>query len=75
MTIEEMREYAKKHTSGVRLATMECSEGGGRIATFEKFVEMVQNGYNIVKADVINYDMIDVEFQKRMTDEKKMGGR
>ena len=75
MTVEEMKKYVKKHTSGVRLDESLCSAGGGRIATFKKFVEMVQDGYNIVKANVINYDMIDVVYQKRLNNEKKMGGR
>lgn len=75
MTIEEMKEYARRHTSGKKLDTMECIAGGGRIASFEKFVEMVNEGYNIVKADVLGYDMIDVVFQKKMDESMRMRGR
>ena len=75
MTIEEMKEYVKRHTSGVKLETMLTSGGGGRIATFEKFVEMVRDGYNIVKANVLNYDMIDVKYQIRLSNDMKKGGR
>lgn len=48
--------------------------GGGKIiVTFEKFQEMVNDGYNIISAKCINTNMIEVEFQQFKKD--KIEGR
>lgn len=81
MSKEEVLEYIKNHTIGEKIASSLCSQAGGRIATFSKFVEMVEDGYNIVKANLVSYVngeyLIDMEYQLEMKKDKKlgMGGR
>jgi hypothetical protein len=47
--------------------------GAGRtVVSLEELMKMVDEGYNIVSARVINAKMIEVEFQRYVYDEEKM---
>ena len=52
----------KRYDAVCELGTL-CG-GGKTIVSFSQLKEMVESGYNIVSANYINQDMIDVEFQQ-----------
>ena len=74
---EEIDDYilavvsGKKYEAICELGTL-CG-GGITIVSFNKFKDMVDNGYNIINAKYINNDMIEVEFQQFRKD--KIGER
>ena len=64
-TIEKVREYVDAHTSGVK-ANYDLSDEGSMIVTFPRFIEMINNGYNIYESEVINKDLVSIRFQKEV---------
>ena len=62
-TIEDVKRYVMEHTSGVRY-DYDMMSMGKIIVSFLDFVNMVNDGYNIVNSEVLNRDMISIEFQK-----------
>ena len=62
-TIEDVKRYVMEHTSGVRY-DYDMMSMGKIIVSFSDFVNMVNDGYNIVNSEVLNKDMISIEFQK-----------
>ena len=63
----------KKYDSVCELGVL---MGGGRtIVTLEGLKQMVEQGYNIVSANVINTDMIEIEYQKYIYNEEMMERR
>jgi hypothetical protein len=68
MTEQQIKDYlltiatGKKYGFESELGTL--SGGGRTITTFEELNEMVATGYNIVSANYIGNNMIEVEFQQ-----------
>ena len=71
-SLETITKYVKEHTSGDR-KHYDLMEGGKIFVSFPKFVEMINDGYNIYKSEVISKDFISIEYQKEI--KRKMGGR
>ena len=65
-TLELIKQYVKENTSGIRYY-YDNQEEGKMIITFSEFVKMIEDGYNIIKAEVFNERMISVEYQKEMS--------
>lgn len=60
---DEIEDYLLSVVSGKKEYENIC--GGGRtIVSFETLRDMVDSGYNIVSANYINSDMIEVEYQE-----------
>ena len=75
-SFDDMYDYLLEHVSGKKFDSV-CELGvlmdAGRIIIgFEELKRMIDEGYNIVSASVINVekDMIEVEFQKFVYDEE-----
>lgn len=64
-SFEEIKRYVKEHTSGVK-EHYDLAEGGAIIVSFSKFVEMINEGYNIYKSEVISEDFISIQYQKEI---------
>lgn len=64
-SIASVKKYVNKHTSGTRI-NYELSDEGSMLVTFSKFIEMIDNGYNIYESHVINSDLINIKFQKEI---------
>ena len=45
------------------------------IVSFPKFIQMVSSGYNIISADYLGNDNVDIEYQKFMESNNKKKGR
>ena len=73
ISLDYVKKYVKEHTSGIRYGDglME----GAIISSFDKFVSYVNEGYNIIKAEVLNKDLISFEFERVFDDKKGRGGR
>ena len=74
--IDKIRDYLLTIVSGKRydnVCELGVLMGAGRmIVTLEELIKMVDEGYNIVSANVINANMIEIEFQRYVYDEEKM---
>ena len=62
---EDIYSYVVKHTSGIKYDYL-SSEGGLIIVSFDEFKRMVDDGYNIISADIISDNMISIEYQKEI---------
>ena len=66
LTVVSGKKYDKVCELGVLM-------GSGRIiVNLEQLMKMVDEGYNIVSANVIGSNMIEIEYQKYICDEEKM---
>ena len=65
LSLEEVNKYVLEHTSGEKYH-YDLSEGGVLIVAFQKFVEMINNGYNIYKSEVLNKDLISIHYQREI---------
>ena len=65
MTLEDIKDYVKHHTAKDKSNYNTC-EGGATIVSFSQFVEMINDGYEIYKSEVLNENFISIEFQKEM---------
>jgi len=66
-SIQEIEDYLLTIVSGERISESKFGSlsGEGRmIVSFDRLKDMVNNGYNIVKAQCINPNMISIEFQE-----------
>ena len=68
-TLDEIEAYVKSHTSGIRKYDNVC-EGGNIIVTLNEFINMVNEGYNIISAEVLNENMISIDYQKEIKKDK-----
>ena len=74
--IDEIKDYlitivsGKKYDNVCELGVL--MESGRIIVTLEELMKMVDEGYNIVSANVINANIIEIEFQRYVYDEEKM---
>ena len=62
---EGIIKYVKEHTSGKK-EHYDLAEGGSIMVTFDKFVEMVNEGYNIYYSEVLNKDYISIRYQREI---------
>ena len=71
--LEKIKKYVKENTSGIRYGFEETNGGGKIIISFSRFVEMVEEGYNIISSEVLNEELISIEFQiiKKINDRRK----
>ena len=69
-SLEEIKRYVSEHTSGEKYH-YDLAEGGMMFVSFPKFVEMINDGYNIYKAEVLNENFINIEYQKEIMREGK----
>lgn len=69
-SLEEVKAYVMAHTSGVKYH-YDLAEGGVILVSFREFVGMIQDGYNIIKAEVLNENYISIEYQKEIKREMK----
>ena len=69
-SLEEIKRYVSEHTSGEKYH-YDLAEGGAIMVSFPKFVEMINDGYNIYKAEVINENYINIQYQKEIKREGK----
>lgn len=65
ISLDEIIKYVKEHTSGVR-EHYDLAEGGVMCVSFPKFVEMINDGYNIYQSEVINENFINIRYQKEI---------
>lgn len=74
---KEINDYVKSYVSGIKLPNgfngYTLSEAGRMIVSFPKFIQMVSSGYNIISADYLGNDNVDIEYQKFMEFNKKKG--
>ena len=74
--LDEINDYLLTVVSGKKydgVCELGVLMGSGRmIVSLEQLMKMVDEGYNIVSANVLNDNMIEVEFQKYVYDEEKM---
>ena len=68
--LEGIKKYVKEHTSGVK-EHYNLSEGGIMVVSFPRFVEMIEEGYNIYKSEVLNKDYINIAYQKEIKRESR----
>jgi len=76
--IDKIKDYLLTIVSGKKDYVCELGvlDGAGEmVVSFERLMQMVEEGYNIVKAEVINANMILIEFQKYKHDEERVEGR
>jgi len=71
-SVDEVKDYLLTVVSGQRFGS-ECELGtlsgqGSMIVSFDRLKDMVNNGYNIVKAECINPNVIAIEFQEYKKD-------
>lgn len=75
----EINDYVKSCVSGIKLPNgfngYTLSEAGRMIVSFPKFIQMVSSGYNIISADYLGNDNVDIEYQKFMEFNNKKKGR
>ena len=69
-SLEEIKKYVREHTSGEKY-NYDLAEGGMIVVSFPKFVEMINDGYNIYKSEVINENYINIRYQKEIKREGK----
>ena len=69
-SLEEIKRYVREHTSDEKYH-YDLAEGGMIVVSFPKFVEMVNDGYNIYKSEVINENYINIQYQKEIKREGK----
>ena len=70
-SIQEIEDYLLTVVSGERISESKFGtlSGEGRmIVSFDRLKDMVNNGYNIIKAECINPNMISIEFQEYRRD-------
>ena len=65
LSLDEIIEYVRRHTSGKK-EHYDLAEGGSIMVTFDKFVEMVNEGYNIYYSEVLSRDFISIRYQKEI---------
>ena len=64
-SLDEIKKYVSEHTSGIR-KHYDLAEGGTILVSFSKFVEMINDGYNIYQSEVINENFINIRYQKEI---------
>ena len=74
--IDKINDYLLTVVSGKKYDSV-CSFGvlmgaGRMVVSLSELVQMVEEGYNIVSANVINTNMIEIEFQRYVYDQEKM---
>ena len=69
MTFEEVETYVKKHTVKVK-SNYGPGESGAIIVPFSQFIEMINDGYEIYKSEVLNKMFISIEYQKEIKKDK-----
>lgn len=69
MTLDDIKDYVKRHTAKVK-SNYVAGEGGAIIVPFSQFVEMINDGYEIYKSEVLNKMFISIEYQKEMKKDK-----
>ena len=66
--IEEIQKYLDKISSGIRYDSnsergMVCEEGDTIVFSMDEVVDMVEKGYNIISANCLNKDVIQIKYQ------------
>ena len=69
MTLDDIKDYVEKHTAKSK-SNYVAGESGVIIVSFSQFVEMINDGYEIYKSEVLNKNFISIEFQKEMIKDK-----
>lgn len=70
MTFEQIKQYVLEHTVKVKSRYELVAEAGAIVVPFSEFVKMVNDGYEIYKSEVLNENLISIEFQKEMKRDK-----
>ncbi len=65
VSLEGVTKYVKEHTSNQKY-DYEMGEGGVIIVPFKRFVEMINDGYNIYYSEVLNENAISIKYQKEL---------
>ena len=63
-TLDEVTDYVITHTSDGPQEYEFKEAGGSIIVSFDNFVKMVEEGYNIYDAVVLNEKLISIKFDK-----------
>ena len=66
MTFEEVEQYVLAHTAKTKSHYDLVAEAGSIIVSFEEFIKMINDGYEIYKSEVLNENLISIVFQKEM---------
>lgn len=66
--VEEIQKYLDSISSGIRYdyeseRGMVCEEGDTIVFSLAEVIDMVNNGYNIISANCLNKDMIQIKYQ------------
>ena len=69
MTLEDIKTYVRLHTVKTK-STYVAGESGVIIVPFSQFVEMIEDGYEIYKSEVLNKFYISIEYQKELKKDK-----
>ena len=69
MTIDDVKKYVMLHTAKTK-SNYEPGESGAIIVPFSQFVEMINDGYEIYKSEVLNRLYISIEYQKERHNNK-----
>ena len=72
-SLDKIKAYVKEHTSNEK-KHYDLAEGGVIMVTFEEFVKMINEGYNIYKSEVINEKFISIQYQREIKRDGR-GGR
>ncbi len=67
-SVEEIQKYLDSISSGIRYdyeseRGMVCEEGDTIVFSIDEVIDMVNNGYNIISANCLNKDMIQIKYQ------------
>ncbi len=66
MALEEVKQYVLAHTAKTKSHYDLVAEAGSIIVSFEEFIKMINDGYEIYKSEVLNENLISIVFQKEM---------